>query len=84
VPEWFPGGSFKRQAKVWCKYTTDMLVKPFQAAKELIVSPPVSVVICFWKKEKIYTYLFLYIGGRDSATILYLRHLGSLGQKGKS
>ncbi|TFK73152.1 cytochrome P450 [Pluteus cervinus] len=37
VPEWFPGAKFKRDARVWARYTKTLREAPFQAAKERYV-----------------------------------------------
>ncbi|KAJ6473457.1 cytochrome P450 [Mycena vulgaris] len=38
VPEWFPGASFRRKAKVWRELSQSMVDKPFAEAKRNIAS----------------------------------------------
>ncbi|KAJ6504475.1 cytochrome P450 [Mycena vulgaris] len=38
VPEWFPGASFRRKAKVWRELSRSMVDKPFAEAKRNIAS----------------------------------------------
>ncbi|KZT04887.1 cytochrome P450 [Laetiporus sulphureus 93-53] len=38
VPEWFPGATFKKKARVWYKLRQDMTDKPYLTAKKLIAS----------------------------------------------
>ena len=38
LPEWFPGATFKREAKVWKGYADAMLNVPFQVMQDNIVS----------------------------------------------
>jgi len=38
VPSWMPGAGFKRKAKEWNSWATDMREIPFKAAQSAIVS----------------------------------------------
>ena len=37
VPEWMPGAGFQKKAKIWRRYSRDMIELPFEAAKKSIV-----------------------------------------------
>ena len=38
VPEWFPGASFQKKAKVWRQWAEEMHFRPFEVVKQNIVS----------------------------------------------
>jgi len=40
IPEGFPGATFKRQARIWRKYITDMVDLPFAAVKTAMACTP--------------------------------------------
>ncbi|TFK57181.1 cytochrome P450 [Heliocybe sulcata] len=52
VPEWFPGASFKRQAKIWRKLTRDMVDVPFAMIKRKMSSGTVIPCVATIELEK--------------------------------
>jgi hypothetical protein len=38
IPEWFPGGGFKKKARVWKKGWLDSAIIPFKEASKAFVS----------------------------------------------
>ncbi|THU93607.1 cytochrome P450 [Dendrothele bispora CBS 962.96] len=45
IPDWFPGASFKRKAKIWKEYTVEMLNKPYQEVMSHLASG--NIIPCF-------------------------------------
>ena len=37
VPEWFPGATFQREARIWKEYAMKMLYEPFNIVKRQLV-----------------------------------------------
>ncbi|KAL1696188.1 cytochrome P450 [Schizophyllum commune] len=42
VPEWFPGGDFRRQGREWCAFLMNAIDRPFQEVKQDTASPKPS------------------------------------------
>ena len=38
IPEWFPGASFKKQARIWRETIIQLPLVPFEAVKEAFAS----------------------------------------------
>lgn len=38
IPEWMPGASFQTKGRLWKSYTMEMLEKPFEATKKMMVT----------------------------------------------
>ena len=53
IPEWMPGASFRRKAKIWRKSIIRMPMAPYEAVKEALVSDILSMARLVWTNNYI-------------------------------